>query len=93
MSPEKLARLLTCLGGAADVVKAIDNPGLQGERGWDLADWRYAPIPGGGRFRHYDGREEVDAEVVAVRVGDPRPDPVPVILPTSRRIRKFIVLE
>jgi hypothetical protein len=35
----------------------------------------------------------VDAEVVAVRVGDSRPDPVPIILPTSRRIRKFIVLE
>jgi hypothetical protein len=66
MHPEHLIRLLTSLSAAADVIEALDDPRLQTVRGWDLARWRYEPVPWGVRFLHRDGRGRVDAEVLAV---------------------------
>lgn len=67
MNPVELKALLTSLAAAADVVEAIDDPGLQARWGWDLAGWSYAPVPWGVRFTHSNPQDEIDAEVEVVR--------------------------
>jgi len=45
------------------VVEAIEDAGLQMQRGWDLSNWRYEFVPSGVRFAYQDGPWK--AEVVA----------------------------
>ncbi len=66
MQIEDMARLLTSLDVAADVVDAIDDPDIQVCRGWDLADWSYDCIPWGIRFLRHDRRTGTTAAVVVV---------------------------
>lgn len=74
MSPDELKALLTSLEVAADVLEAIDDPGLQTRWGWDLAGWSYAPVPWGVRFTHCNPQDEIDAEVEVVRAPQRRPE-------------------
>jgi len=67
MSPDELKALLTSLAAAADVVEAIDDAGLQTQRGWGLAGWSYSPVPWGVRFTRRNLQNEIDAEVEVVR--------------------------
>jgi len=70
MSPEQLARLLTSLEKAAEVVEAIDNRDIQARRAWDLSGWSYELIPWGVRFicRRYNRSQPT--EILAV-IGRP----------------------
>jgi len=58
-----MARLLTGLTRAADVVECLDNRELQRSQGWDLANWKYRLVPWGVCFSyespHRDGRCDV----------------------------------
>lgn len=74
MSPDELKNLLTSLAAAADVVEAIDDPGLQNQRGWDVAGWSYSPVPWGVRFTRRNPQNEIDAEVEVVRAPQRRPE-------------------
>jgi hypothetical protein len=69
MSPEQLTELLCRLRSAADIVEAIEDPELQRRRGWDLAGWRYEPVPWGVRF--LGGGAEVVALVTVPRQPEP----------------------
>jgi hypothetical protein len=70
MSPAELADLLSCPGAAADMMEAIDDPGLGRGRGWDLSGWRHDPVPWGVRFSYRGpGRP---AEVLALVALDGR---------------------
>ncbi len=71
MSPENFIRLLTrSMDKAADLVEAIDNPALQGPRGWDLSNWAYELVPWGVRFSCRDPQQS-KVEVVVVLTVDP----------------------
>jgi len=63
MSPDELKALLTTLGQAADVVEAIDDPGIQSLQGWNLTGWNYVLVQWGVRFTHSDFREEIDVRI------------------------------
>lgn len=66
MHPEELIEVLKSLSVAADLVECIDDPSLQSERGWDLANWSYQLVPWGVRFLHHNPRGSVSSAVVAV---------------------------
>ncbi len=65
MLPHELAKLITALSGAADIVDAIDNPSKQVERGWDLTCWSYDFVPWGVRFLYRKCDGPVSVAVVA----------------------------
>jgi len=69
MSPKQLARLLTSLESAADVVEAIDDREIQSRRDWDLSDWRYELVPWGVRFLCRQPKPPGRAEILAVLGG------------------------
>lgn len=48
---------------AAEVVEAIDDPTLQGRRGWDLTGWTYVLVPWGVRLAHSAFSEEIDLRI------------------------------
>lgn len=54
MRPDELVGLLRSVASVADVLEAIDQPWLQGLRGWDLQGWTYEVVPWGVRFRQDD---------------------------------------
>ena len=66
MYPEQLIAHLSSLSAAADIVDAIRDSSLQADRGWNLKQWRYEPMPWGIRFLHGDNQGHVDEEVRAV---------------------------
>lgn len=63
MSPDELKTLLTSIAVTSEVVEAIDDPTLQGRRGWDLTGWNYVLVPWGVRFTHSAFREEIDVRI------------------------------
>ena len=63
MSPVELKTLLTSMAVTAEVVEAIDDPTLQGCRGWDLTGWNYVLVPWGVRFTHSAFQEEIDVRI------------------------------
>ena len=71
MSPDELKTLLTSMAVTAEVVEAIDDPALQGRRGWDLTGWNYVLVPWGVRFTHnaFEGEIDVRIEVFPERRG------------------------
>jgi len=73
MTPKQLARLLTSLETAAEVVEAIDDRELQARRDWDLSEWRYELIPWGVRFQRQVPKHSGQAEILAV-LGRTGPD-------------------
>lgn len=66
MRADDMARLLTSLEVAAEVIEAIDNPEIQVRRGWDLGCWTYDCIPWGIRLLRHDEHMRVTAALVAV---------------------------
>jgi len=58
---------------AAEVVEAIDDPGLQRQRGWDLSRWRYHLVPWGVRFSYHDPHSGGQTDVLALMAFSPGP--------------------
>lgn len=65
MVPEDLAKLITSLSVAADIVDAIDDPSQRKKRGWNVTGWSYEFVPWGICFLHRSTDGPVTGAVVA----------------------------
>jgi hypothetical protein len=91
MRPNELSDLLKSMSSAADVIEAIDQPSLQRQRGWDLAEWTYDMVPWGVAFYRTSLRHE-DATLVAVALPEQLRNAVVDRYPLNRRRTTVLML-
>jgi hypothetical protein len=84
MRPNELSDLLKSMSSAADVIEAIDQPTLQRQRGWDLAEWAYDLVPWGVAF-YRTGQRREDATLIAVALPEQLRNAVINSYPSTRR--------
>jgi hypothetical protein len=90
MHPDELARLLTGLGAAFQVVHALVDPDLRALHGWDLQGWSCEISPNTFRFVRQDAQGKTTGAVLAVNA--PKEDRALYGLPPAPWPKRVVML-
>src|SRR5262245_4161955 len=66
MNPDELVHLLTSMEAAHSLARAVQDPRLQAEQGWDLTRWRCDEAAEAVRFTHHNRQGKPDTAVLCV---------------------------